>query len=398
MSRDREERRPLQFHFHAVNQQATKLQDLFHGWLRQQEVEAPFYKRGLTGIGFDALVVKPIPVAFEFFLPSDSPLSTFRRFKRNLSRRLALAEEVGRYVPLIVVVPDWSEVPKEEFVFVDGVFRVSELPPIHELPSLVRLDPITQAIIERGDPGEVSFTTEEEYSQRWTDTVSLFQLTENDDFPDGSFASRITQRRDQLLRRVRSGEVREKQSQSSVTQLPLLDAPAEEQPAPAERDSQELQEHRRRNWLTRRAIDEEVEEGLQLIGATHYEHRIPLSTQVSRRLPTTRLVYWTMPNGKNVVIRDAIGSRWITSEYAIEAMIIRALSPVPISAFVMVLGQGITPQENALAGRREPLRLPQESGVYIVNALEGAGWIVFPWDFAKSEPEFIQYLRSMGNE
>lgn len=101
------------------------------------------------------------------------------------------------------------------------------------------------------------------------------------------------------------------------------------------------------------------------------QYKVPLSKPIIWRSPYGRVVAIQVLfafdfQNKNIRARQLIADAWM----------IRALSENKVDDLVMLLEKS---EDN-------------KSSTYFINVLESAGWTVLPWDFAKTQPLFMEFV------
>ena len=297
------------------------------------------------------------------------------RSKRFLAQRLSLAERFGRFLPVIVVMPEGSECGSR-FRYADLVVEVGALPSLAELRQNLLLDPSVQRIMESGDPGEVKFSDFESIEYEWKGAVDLMQLSdERSAFPEECLAKELQEVLVPIRREV-----------------------------DAAHPSSDGDSNHGWSWFLRsRKWSEEFTRVLH----NHVEQEcggkvITKRTRVEEIGGLTQRSIWEAPNGDRIVLRrQSVGESALshkTRELVAEAWMTRAFAENSIDGQVLLLGAGSEKarlSDSASDLTRGASRSPPP--IQHVNALEGAGWTVCSWDFASEEPGFIKYLKEVGN-
>ena len=235
-----------------TREERKELERQLSQWLEEQEAQLlpkgrledqreEFLPRGVSNkYRFDALVLGPVPAAFELFFPDMMSRRRFHQYKHLLPKRISLAQRFGPYFPLIYVIPDNEDISKDDIPFVDAVFEFSKLPPLADLPNVIKLDAVTQTILERGDPGDVEFTSEQEFEVRWSRSTPFYDLVKKQQMPANTLAQRIIQRRTMMLSDRRSS--RREETRSPEKQLSLFEERIPEEPPPTKTTDKEERE------------------------------------------------------------------------------------------------------------------------------------------------------------
>jgi len=345
------------------------------------------------GESFDAdfLVLHPFPLAIVTMV-GRNPRHLQMEAKRFLNQRISLAERYGRFLPVIVIVPEG--IASDQVPYADGAFSVSELPSIGEIKARLKLDDDVQRILSDGDPGEVRFSEVETVHDLWSRSLSLFELADAEAvFPEGSLAQRLNQvlppLREEIEANVRPGVDQNEAGHQSIQPEVL-----------SRRFGRTLP------WYARsRRFMDEFDRVLhdfitELCGGTIETNRI--------RSPGLRgwisAHVWKSPSGLEVVLRRLMGShagmQHKTQQLVAEAWITRVFIKGRVETQLLLLGSaGEEPREvKTILGVKKNREQSRPIEIQQVNLLEGAGWDVCPWDFGNSEPRFIKRLKEVAHD
>ena len=318
----------------------------------------------------DFLVTQPFPMAIEVLWADPKVWS--KQAKRILAQRINIAQQYGRYIPVVAVVSkahiqdngqdfsEWKELP-----FFDAVIDAEKLPDLWNLRENLQLNPLTQEILEKGKPHNYRLTSPDEVPSIWSESLTIEDLVRPENFPKGTIAEGIQRR---LLKFCQSEGIQiiEDTRKSIVGtivvgyQIPKMD----------------------RHKLFR-VLDEALQDEVgKKLGGNFEKPAINLDFKEfgSYQIPRLSGIVWNAPDNRRVAIR------WITAsephfrdkarELLAEAWMLRSLLEHPVDQVLLLLNPG-----------NESTPSP-----YLVNVLESSGIIVLPWDFAESIPLFMQYL------
>lgn len=326
---------------------------------------------GLGGEVVDFLVTKPFPLAIE--VTWADPKSWRLKTRRILNQRINIARQYGRYTPVVGVVSHaylaeeqalsrWRELP-----FFDAVIDADSLPNLQELRQNLVLNPLTQKILEKGKPKSNHITALEKIPEAWAESQSLEDFVRHEPYPSETVAEGL--------------------------RLRLLDFCQEE--------NVEISETKQKTIIGERVVERKLslqnrfqldsifgeelsKQTIQKVGGRFDNPDWTLSLRSEDPQYSFRLksLIWNSPYGRRVVIRYFTVShphfRNKAKEFLADSWILRSLIDNPVDEVVLLLS----------TGDREP------PDPHTVNVLEADGITVLPWDFAKTEPLFVKYLRS----
>lgn len=326
---------------------------------------------GLGGEVVDFLVTKPFPLAIE--VTWADPKLWRLKTRTILNQRINIARQYGRYTPVVAVVSRayladeqalsrWRELP-----FFDAVIDAASLPNLHELRQNLVLNPLTQKILERGTPKSYPITSPEKISEAWADSQSLEDFVRSEPYPTETIAEGL---RLKLLEFCQEENI----EVVEVKQKTLI----------GERVIERKVSLQNRFRLSSRFEDELSKQIIQKLGG-HFDNpdwNLSLRSEDPKYAFRLKSLIWNSPEGRRFVIRYFTVShphfRNKAKEFLADAWILRSLIDDPVDEVVLLLstGDGESPDPHT------------------VNVLEADGITVLPWDFAKTEPLFVQYLRS----
>ena len=364
----------------AGQQQRRRMEQQIREWLDRQSDTVRYVswsdKAAGESLGTDFLVLQPFPLAIEVVTVS-SPQAMRMRAKRFLAQRLSLAERFGRFLPVILAVPEGLEAGRG-FRFADLVIEAGVLPSLEDIRQRLSLDPSVQRIIETGDPGEVKFSESERVDDDWGGAIDLVKLSdEHADFPASSLAEALKEVLVPIRREVDAAH-----------------PPSEEDP-----------NHGWSWFLRSRKWSEEFTRVLH----AHVEQEcggkvITKRTRVEELGGLIQRSIWEAPNGARVVLRRlSVGGTSLphkVPELVAEAWMTRSFAEDPINGQVLLLGGGSERMcsKKSIRGAIDRISVAPPPGIHYVNVLEGGGWNVQPWDFSRAEPSFIKHLKEVGND
>lgn len=340
----------------------------------------------------DFMVLTPFPMAIiTMTFPGASGMRM--KSKRFLAQRISLAERFGNFMPVIVIVPNEADIP---FIpFADMVISVEKLPDLKSLGKSIKLNPDVQTILRDGEPPAVSFSKEADVVSTWDKAVTLEELSsEHRVFPESTLARRLQE----IL-------------------VPLKEATLA-QPLGISKEGlrgnslSSIRQSTRRNhdlisapWWTRsRHWSDDFDRVLfQFIvekcggKIESKRHRDPLlQGQILRHV-------WKSRTGCGIVFRrqtmSGVSEVHKIRELVAEAWMSRAFLKPRVNAQVLLAGTiGVDPSMvKSIAGVRPVEDKPIRPSIQHMNALEAAGWLVAPWDFAEEEPKFINLLKEVDH-
>jgi hypothetical protein len=326
---------------------------------------------GLGGEVVDFLVTKPFPLAIE--VTWADPKSWRLKTRRILNQRINIARQYGRYTPVVAVVSRayladgqalsmWRELP-----FFDAVIDADSLPNLQELRQNLVLNPLTQKVLEQGKPKSDYITSIEKIPETWAESLSLEDFVRPEPYPVGTIAEGL---------RLRLFEFCQEENIEVVQ--------AKQNTIIGERGIERKVSLENRFRLDSVFGNELSRQILQKAGGyfDNPDWTLSLTSEDPKYAFRLKSLIWNSPKGRRVVIRYFTVShphfRHKAREFLADAWILRSLIDDPVDQVILLLGTG---------DRESP-------DPHTVNVLEADGITVFPWDFAKPEPLFVQYLRS----
>ena len=326
---------------------------------------------GLGGEVVDFLVTKPFPLAIE--VTWADPKLWRLKTRTILNQRINIARQYGRYTPVVAVVSrayladgqalsTWRELP-----FFDAVIDADSLPDLQELRQNLVLNPLTQKILEQGKPKSNHITSLEKIPEAWAESQSLEDFVRPESYPTETVAEGL---RLKLLEfcQEKNVEVVEVKQKTIIGERVI------------EREVS-LQNRFRLDSIFGNELSKQI---IQKVGGyfDNPDWTLSLRSEDPRYAFRLKSLIWNSPEGRRVVIRYFTVShpyfRYKAREFLADAWILRSLIDNPVDQVVLLLSTG---------DRESP-------DPHTVNVLEADGITVLPWDFAKTEPLFVQYLRS----
>ena len=331
---------------------------------------------GLGGEVIDFLVTKPFPLAIE--ITWADPKSWRLKTKRILAQRINIARQYGRYTPVVAVVSGayssanstdistWRELP-----FFDAVIDADCLPNLQELRQNLTLNPLTQKILEQGKPKSYHITSPEKIPQAWAESQSLEDFVRPGPYSEGTVA--------EGLRRKLFEFCREEDIEILETKQKTLIG---------ERITDRKVSNRDRFRLDSVFGEELSRQIIQKVDGyfDNSDWALSLTSNDPKYAFRLRSLVWNSSENRRVAIRyftvshPHFGDK--AREFLADAWILRSLIDDPVDEVVLLLSSG---------DRESP-------DPHTVNVLEANGITILPWDFAKAEPLFVQYLRSKQDD
>ncbi len=350
-------------------------------WLKNQQPSLSFVqcrrevKNDANSVDVDFLVLSPTPMAIEAYAPGSYSAMMLKE-KRLLYKRIALAERFGDAFPLIVVVPS-HEHPRP-IPYADLVLSAEHLPAFDQIKSRIRRSDELNRILQEGAPSDIHLSTNENFEENWSDTITLTDLASSDaQFQEGTLAGKLHAYLQPIKERIESTPISVREGVSNRVGI--------RQPEP--KWFQRMK--RAESFEIDRILFEYIEKtcGGHIERTRHRNSFTPLECNI-----------WTTASGKKVLIHrkmaGALSLRDKLKEMIAEAWLSRAFAKSKFSAQVLVLGESAQP-EDCPTSRLEDRRLMK---IQHLNALEAAGWRVAPFDFQKQEPALIKILKEVQND
>lgn len=328
------------------------VEERVHAWLEAENASFLDSQRSSSGFraNVDFLVIRPFAFAIEVF-GSLSPASLNKRRKRLLATRIEIALAFSRDLPLIGVVPD--DAVATEIPFVDRVFRVSELPSIDELQGM-KPSEIVSRILNFGGKTDFPLSSAEQLEDKFRDALSLDEVLADRSWAEGTLANKLKS----TLSRI---EVKSVDNQGVDARLKVRQV---------------------------REID--------TVFTSFLESAVPCTRALLKaRIDAKSLIQFdTFESsvGKKFIVRRFSGDgAWVmqkSRELLADAWILRSLFGIKNDDLILVVFPVSSWFRETISGRRIDL-----SQLAHVNALESAGWNVFPSDFGSKTPTFVEHMR-----
>ena len=345
---------------HKEIQEATRI------WLETSgaifEVNQSINKIGFHPLKVDFLVINPYPFIIRIFSKSSNKSAKFQ-----LANRLLISETFSPYLPIILVGPD-SEVFRSSpaIHFADAIFSVEQLPSLNDLPRVVTLNSAIQEILINGAPKIVETKTETEIRNLWSSSLVMRDFSSQIEFNSKTLAQKIA---DFIVNQVKiDGNLHE-------TGTEVL-------------DGKNLQLSNLIYQYTASTLGGHVEQ-LEITVNINREQNI--NTRFHGQI-------WKTPSGKQVYIKllnlgENLQNQIEVIELLCDAWLLRSNQQVTEGGLILLLHPFIK-KVMTIAGNKTIHSVDPES----VNSFSTAGWEVFPWDFDRTDPAFIKYLRSWSNQ
>lgn len=323
-------------------------------WLDGAATKVTYFavKGAVDLCGADYFVVKPFPAAI-FVRALKSAKDVREEF---LASRVALSEQIGPTVPAIVVV----RTPEEA----KGVSSADVVLPLTKLRSKtrlfssgIRLNPEVQSFLREGDPGDLDFSSGKRLEDLWSRSVSLGELTSpRARFQRGSLAALL--QRNFIEMKKRPDKKGSAKNSLDVTSL------------------------------RRRLIDEYVGE---IFKAAKQQAKAPVALNLLGRTPSPPRL-WSGSEGKRFVVCSRVINtakkpgllRKEVRGDLLKAWINRTILGGQKLDQVLLLG---------CTGQEWPRGRGRHPRLWEIHQYETAGWRVFPWDFAETQPAFVRFMR-----
>jgi hypothetical protein len=377
----------------TTSNRGRDLDAIVQQWLQQQSPYVHFIadkdQRSQSGDlpSADFLILRPLPIAVITSVNSTGAAIRMKE-KRFLAQRIALAERFGNQLPVVIIVPEGTETATVRFA--DKVLVANELPSIEKLCSQLKLNPEVQTILKEGEPSDVQFSSDDDIKRHWARAISLLELANSQTvFPSNSLAHRLQE----VLVPIKAA-AGESGSAGEVSSSPQR-AGSKTLKSAANADRRSVPWHLSPRWSE--AFDSVLFKFIEERCGGHVEskrHREQIVYgQIIRHV-------WRSKAGKRVVVRRfTVGEGSVahrSRELIAEAWMTRAfLEP---NADAQILLAGVVGQEPALVQTISGPKVQERNSprLWDINALEAAGWLVAPWDFAEEEPRFIKLLREVS--
>lgn len=337
-------------------------------WLELQGAQFVQEYVTFSGIRADFVVVKPFPLIIECAVIS-SPLGQKTKFKRQLAHRILAAQDFGTSVPYLLIYSG-----EENFVnqpcmpFVDLAVPISGLPTLPELKEL-KVRPVIEKILKNALPCSLGQNKDWHIDkQSWDEALSLEELCGLKEFGLDTLARQI--------QRVALGTLEQLQVDSTAQQRNPERSPQNSRKSPIQRLVLSKKFSDAFNELLLMRVSKVVPGKSEQIDVHIDEH----NEYVSRYL-----VYETVDNRKLVLRRLQISSSSAfhkPMELRADAAVLRTFADVRPSSFILLLG-------SVQGNRRDFSKIDFQK---VVTSFQLSGWNVFPWDFNKTKPKFLEYL------
>jgi hypothetical protein len=339
----------------------------------------------------DFMVLSPFPMVIITMILFPGAGAMRLKSKRFLAQRISLAERFGNFMPVIVIVPNEENI---QFIqFADMVFSADKLPDFKSLGKAIKLNPVVQTILRNGEPMTASFSSESNVEVAWDKALSLEDLSSNQSaFPRNTLARRLQE----ILAPLK--EVILAKALPNANEQRFHNLRTFPRQITRRGDSASL------SWTHSKHLVDEFHRALFQYIAEKCGGKVELRRYRDPLLGWLIERYiWKSETGVEVVIRRLAMSEVVesikTRELVAEAWMTRAFGEPPVRAQVLLVGTTGTRDavNQTISGIRQVERKPVRLGIQHVNALEAAGWLVAPWDFAEDEPKFIKFLKEVDH-
>jgi hypothetical protein len=371
------------------NSQMSDAEETVRIWLDSNEARY-LWQGDDQRLPLDFVVYSPFCIGIEVREVS-SPISRSLKAKRGLSARTDLVDDFGSELPLVVITVGGTVDVNPSRLLADAVFPVDALPPFQELRT-VRVDPDIREVLKRGAPREINITDMELLEEYWSRSLALSELVDRNDFPPGSLAYLIHETASTILQDNVPGDMTHRPG----SLFPLRNRTASMKPAGIPPSPLDFLLKRRDfyeavgNLIAQRAVGS--------VGGRMETPRIKLSSRHTN-LMTTQAAVWRLDNGRQIALRRLnVGESSVdhkARELIAEAWLLRATESLvnPHLYLLLTDSRRTLPLQTIAGPRRSTMNRDLIKGI---NHFESAGWQVFPWDFAESEPDFIKAARTLS--
>jgi hypothetical protein len=364
-----------------LNQQGMELEKTVYEWLKNQQPSLSFVQsrrvttKGQESLEVDFLVLSPIPMAIEVYIPGNHSAMMLKE-KRLLYKRIALAERFGNAFPLIVVVPT-PEYPRP-IPYADLVLSAEHLPAFDQIKSRIRRSEELNQILQEGAPSDIHLSTNENFEENWSRTIALTEIASSEaQYQEGTLAAKLHAYLQPIKERIES------------TPIPMREGASNRIGSRQSEPKWFLRMKRAESFEIDRILFEYIEKTC----GGHIER-----TRQRNSFTPLECNIWTTASGKKVLIHrkmaGALSLRHKLQEMVAEAWLSRAFAKCKFSSQVLVLGESAQ-LENYHDSMLEDRSLMK---IQHLNDLEAAGWRVAPFDFQKTEPLLIKILKEFQND
>ena len=355
---------------------AKELEERVAQWLTEEG--AAFY----PGDDFDSslnipiIMVDPFPMAFEVVPDA----ATFRmKSKRWIATRIRIAQLFGPHLPVAVIAEEGFEgIPERVRHLFDSILDARGLPMLDEIRNVFPSEEL-QGLFVRGQPSESAeelLTSPEAYTDLWADVLSLSDLVEKA-HPKASLASRL---RDVFFR------FRDEQEEEALS-------------SDSRMSSRTPLEQAVLSSRFRKLFDKEIVSflGEHVAGNGRW---IRFGIGKEGKLLQRQELAWEFPNGEVQVLRRSMAPSFEgiaahrAEELFADAWMIRGSERAGGNRPLLLLGK--RPMERIETTRGSASK-PGSITLDMVNRFESSGWRVFPWDFDREMPRFVEYLASRNS-
>jgi len=343
-------------------------------WLRDSEVIFLEDKEAIS-LGsepVDFLVVKPFPMVIQ--IKGFSPFMRQFQAKDILAQRINLANQYGRYMPVIAITSreDKQIAVEDRFRFFDAVIDSEELPNFYELRNSIKLNELVQGILEKGEPKDFHITDSQEIEAMWDSSLNLSDFFKDDSSNIGSLVRQL---------RLLSSEYEAKYEQQNIDDLP-----SEYEAKYKQQNINHLTDEAKalRLRLSRsfkNDFKEILKKEITKFDGGFEEPKISEQWLREYKLPSPQPLIWRSIYGRCIAFQiifsfDSQYKNNRSRQLISDAWMIRSLLENKVDDLVILLEKS---EEN-------------KSLTYFINVLESAGWTVLPWDFTKKLPLFMEFI------
>ena len=311
----------------------------------------------------DFLIIEPFLMVIEIKWFSQYMWQS--KEKDILAQRINLASQYGRYMPVVAITSRedelTGEIPKldieRNFLFFDHVIDGENLPNFDQFRNSIKLNELVQDILKRGESVDFHITDSQEVEAIWENSLNLSSFLQDEPFSSSNIAEQLRKLSQNCL------SINREQKLGNNPDIEINNA-------------QTL----RLLPKFKQGFKEVIKNEIMKFGGELEEYKI--SEYWSQyKLPLPKPIIWRSPYGRVVAIQvlfafDFQYKNNRARQLIADAWMIRALLENKVDDLVMLLEKS---EDN-------------RSATYFINVLESAGWTVLPWDFAKKQPLFMEFV------
>jgi hypothetical protein len=326
---------------------------------------------GFASPEIDFLVLSPMLLVIEVItdVGRNRDFLFRKKLRRDIANRISIAEQYGSDILVVAILPDTQSedieaIAKRYQIAFDAVYTIETMPSIGEIIRQQKVNPYIKYILSNGYPKDYSLSNPEDIDAKWSNALTIADLLDPQLKTINSLGTTLHEYVLEQSKNIDIEPIRTisgpKTNKSAVSNALIMNPSFFE------------------------GFDRILFKEISRQGGGHIRtERFDTPSSDSSNVPpfSIKLSVWRY-RGKNAVIRrQQLGETAAVMkirELTTDAWLIRS-SNQNMRSLVLLLGSTSS----------------KYSDHSTINALEAAGWSVFPWDFDLDEPSIIKFLNSL---